>query len=408
MIIIGSNTAESHPVLATRVKSAHKLHGQKLIVVRSARERDGAARRSLPARQARAPIWSGCQRRQPLPARPRPREHGVHRSVGERPRRVSQEPRAVHDGGRLAHLRPAGRDARGAWRTPIADAKRMCILWAMGVTQHHQGSDTSTAISNLLLVTGNYMRPGTGAYPLRGHNNVQGASDNGSMPNMLPGYQSVDDPGGARALRSGVERDAADHQGPRQSPDGRRHPPGQAQGDVPHRRGDEHRRLERELRRARRSRSSTSSSCRTSSSARRAASPTSCCRPRRASRRKARSPAPSGGFSGSTRCSSRSTAAGRTGRSSRTSRTSSARAGTISIRPRSWTRSPSLTPLFAGVSYERLEGYKSLQWPVAADGTDEPLLYTKRFAFPDGKAQAVPGAVGRPDRCSRTRSSTCT
>jgi len=38
------------------------------------------------------------------------------------------------------------------------------------------------------------MRPGTGAYPLRGHNNVQGASDHGSMPNMLPGYQHVDDP----------------------------------------------------------------------------------------------------------------------------------------------------------------------------------------------------------------------
>src|SRR5207247_3816522 len=76
----------------------------------------------------------------------------------------------------------------------IADAERVCILWAMGVTQHSNGSDTSTAISNLLLVSGNYMRPGTGAYPLRGHNNVQGASDHGAMPNFLPGYQSVDDP----------------------------------------------------------------------------------------------------------------------------------------------------------------------------------------------------------------------
>src|SRR5437773_1570017 len=76
----------------------------------------------------------------------------------------------------------------------IAAADRVCILWAMGVTQHVNGSDTSTAISNLLLLTGNYMRPGTGAYPLRGHNNVQGASDHGSMPNVLPGYQSVDDP----------------------------------------------------------------------------------------------------------------------------------------------------------------------------------------------------------------------
>jgi formate dehydrogenase major subunit len=48
----------------------------------------------------------------------------------------------------------------------IAEAKGVCVLWAMGVTQHSNGSDTSTAISNLLLVTGNYMRPGTGAYPV--------------------------------------------------------------------------------------------------------------------------------------------------------------------------------------------------------------------------------------------------
>ena len=67
----------------------------------------------------------------------------------------------------------------------IAEADGVCILWAMGVTQHTMGSDTSTAISNLLLVTGNYMRTGTGAYPLRGHNNVQGASDHGAMPNNL-------------------------------------------------------------------------------------------------------------------------------------------------------------------------------------------------------------------------------
>ena len=76
----------------------------------------------------------------------------------------------------------------------IAEADGVCILWAMGVTQHTMASDTSTAISNLLLITGNYMRPGAGAYPLRGHNNVQGASDHGAMPNLLPGYQSVDDP----------------------------------------------------------------------------------------------------------------------------------------------------------------------------------------------------------------------
>ena len=50
----------------------------------------------------------------------------------------------------------------------------------------------------------------------------------------------------------------------------------------------------------------------------------------------------------------------------------------------------SLTPMFSGVNYERLEGYRSLQWPVAPDGTDEPLLYTKGFHFPDGKARLFP------------------
>jgi formate dehydrogenase major subunit len=44
----------------------------------------------------------------------------------------------------------------------------------------------------------------------------------------------------------------------------------------------------------------------------------------------------------------------------------------------------------AGVTYERLEGYKSLQWPVAEDGTDQPLLYTKGFKFPVGKAKLFP------------------
>jgi len=50
----------------------------------------------------------------------------------------------------------------------------------------------------------------------------------------------------------------------------------------------------------------------------------------------------------------------------------------------------SVTPLFAGVTYERLEGFKSLQWPVHPDGTDTPLLFTKEFNFPDGKARFYP------------------
>jgi len=55
-----------------------------------------------------------------------------------------------------------------------------------------------------------------------------------------------------------------------------------------------------------------------------------------------------------------------------------------------------LTPLMAGVTYERLEGYKTLQWPVAEDGSDQPLLYTKEFKFPGGKANLYPVAWTEP------------
>src|SRR5260370_38226488 len=76
----------------------------------------------------------------------------------------------------------------------IAEANGVCSLWAMGITQHSMGSDGSTAISNLLLITGNYMKTGSGAYPLRGHNNINGAIDHGGMPQFLTADESVHAP----------------------------------------------------------------------------------------------------------------------------------------------------------------------------------------------------------------------
>jgi formate dehydrogenase major subunit len=58
----------------------------------------------------------------------------------------------------------------------IAKADGVCMVWAMGITQHTNASDSSTAISSLLLLTGNYMRPGAGSYPMRGHKN-HGSAD---------------------------------------------------------------------------------------------------------------------------------------------------------------------------------------------------------------------------------------
>ncbi|MFB6097115.1 MAG: formate dehydrogenase subunit alpha [Haloferacaceae archaeon] len=74
-----------------------------------------------------------------------------------------------------------------------ATADNAAIFTGMGMSQHHCGVDNVQNEINLALITGNVGRPGTGVNPLRGQNNVQGTSDVGAMPNVLPGYQLVDD-----------------------------------------------------------------------------------------------------------------------------------------------------------------------------------------------------------------------
>ena len=71
---------------------------------------------------------------------------------------------------------------------------RSYIAYAMGITQHTNGTDNVLSCSNLALVTGNLGRPGTGVNPLRGQNNVQGACDMGALPTDYPGYQKVFNP----------------------------------------------------------------------------------------------------------------------------------------------------------------------------------------------------------------------
>ena len=68
------------------------------------------------------------------------------------------------------------------------------ILWGMGVSQHIHGTDNARCLIALALMTGQIGRPGTGLHPLRGQNNVQGASDAGLIPMMYPDYQRVNDP----------------------------------------------------------------------------------------------------------------------------------------------------------------------------------------------------------------------
>ena len=75
-----------------------------------------------------------------------------------------------------------------------ATAKSAIIFWGMGISQHTHGTDNARCLISLALMTGQIGRPGTGLHPLRGQNNVQGASDMGLIPMVYPDYQSVQDP----------------------------------------------------------------------------------------------------------------------------------------------------------------------------------------------------------------------
>ena len=74
-----------------------------------------------------------------------------------------------------------------------ASSSASIIFWGMGVSQHVHGTDNARALISLALMTGQVGRPGTGLHPLRGQNNVQGASDSGLIPMVYPDYQRVDD-----------------------------------------------------------------------------------------------------------------------------------------------------------------------------------------------------------------------
>ena len=77
----------------------------------------------------------------------------------------------------------------------FAGANAGMIFWGMGISQHIHGTDNSRCLISLALMTGQIGRPGAGLHPLRGQNNVQGASDAGLIPMFLPDYQPVSDDG---------------------------------------------------------------------------------------------------------------------------------------------------------------------------------------------------------------------
>ncbi|MDP4163706.1 MAG: formate dehydrogenase subunit alpha, partial [Bacillota bacterium] len=189
VIIIGANPTEGHPVLATRVKRAQKLNGQKLIVS-DLRKHEMAERADLYVHpnQGTDFVWLSAVAKYMI-------DQGWHNEQFIRDHINQYDEYEKHL--QMFTLEYAesitgiSQDSLKEIAKTIHEADGTCILWGMGVTQNVGGSHTSAAISNILLLTGNYMRPGAGAYPLRGHNNVQGACDMGTLPGWLPGYQHI-------------------------------------------------------------------------------------------------------------------------------------------------------------------------------------------------------------------------
>lgn len=393
VIIIGSNTAESHPVVATRVKSSHKLRGQKLIVA-DLREHEMARRADLFLRPEPGTdlVWLSAVSRYLL-------ENGLVDQAflaqwvhGLEEYRASLAPFTMEFAATTCGI---AQETLKSVAHMIAEAQGVCILWAMGVTQHSMGSDTSTAISNLLLITGNYMRPGAGAYPLRGHNNVQGASDHGAMPNFLTGYQHVDDPEARTRFEAAWKTPLPKTKGLDN------HEMIKAAHDFNLKSlylfGEEMSLVDSNANYVQEAFGKLeffvvqdiffTHTCQfadvvlpASPSLEKEGTFTST---ERRIQRLYQVFEPLEGSRPDWRIIQ--DIANRLGANWQYSHPSEI-----------YREIASLTPLFAGVTYERLEGFKSLQWPVAADGTDQPLLYTKGFAFPDGKARLFPVTQTQP------------
>ncbi len=160
-----------------------------------------------------------------------------------------------------------------ACRRTISSRRRGCtaarasagIFYTMGITQHTCGTDNVRAIANLATLTGNIGREFTGVNPLRGQNNVQGASDAACLPNVYPGYQKVDLPEVAAEVRTGLGRAALAETRPHRDRDDERRRGRHAQGAVHHGRESRPDRSRSAPYDRRRSRTLSSSWCRTSS-----------------------------------------------------------------------------------------------------------------------------------------------
>jgi formate dehydrogenase alpha subunit len=191
IFIIGSNTSESHPIIALQVMKAVRNNGAKLIVA------DPRKIRMVEF----ADIW----------LRQKPGtdvalingmlniiiSEGLYDAdfVKNRTEGFDELKESIkeYQPAMVSRITGVSEDALHAAARLYARSKKASILYCMGITQHTTGTDNVMALANLAMATGHVGKESSGVNPLRGQNNVQGACDVGALPNVLTGYQSVSD-----------------------------------------------------------------------------------------------------------------------------------------------------------------------------------------------------------------------
>ena len=195
-IVTGSNTAETHPIIALQMKAAVANHGAKLIVVDPRRvEMVNWAALWLPEKPGTdVPLFSAMAH-VIVKERLYNQEFIDRRTEGFDEFCKSIEPFTPEYAEAISGV---DRNLIVQAARMYATAKNAAIYWALGIPEHSHGTDNAMSLIHLALLTGHIGRQGTGLNPLRGQNNVQGASDSGAMPWHYPGYQRVDDEASAR------------------------------------------------------------------------------------------------------------------------------------------------------------------------------------------------------------------
>ena len=191
ILVTGSNTTETHPVIAGLIKRAVCYYGAKLIVV-DPRQIDLVKHATLWLRQKNGTdvAWINGMMNVIL-------SEGLQDEafVAERTENFDEFRKVVkqYPPEKAAEISGIPTEQLIEAARIYATADAASIVYAMGITQHTTGTDNVLSLANLAMLTGNIGKRSCGVNPLRGQNNVQGACDLGALPNVCPGYQKVAD-----------------------------------------------------------------------------------------------------------------------------------------------------------------------------------------------------------------------